>query len=206
MSKIVKWGLYFLVFLVVVSFIRGCFSQPESVELINSKQVSEQPTTSSANIQDNSQAVASEDLETANWVYDESVDEMRGESSYFATNASLNTVDLGFPYGTDISLNIILRSDPKNGNDIMFIVDRGQLFCSYRDCSIAAKFDDGDVQTYEASEAEAGSSEVLFLSNNVSSFAKKIHQSSRLMIEVNFYDHGAEQFKFDVSGLEWSKF
>ena len=53
--------------------------------------------------------------------------------------------------------------------------------------------------------AEAGS-EVLFLANDISSFVKKIKKSDSVMIEVNFFDHGKEQFKFDVSGLDWSRF
>ena len=142
----------------------------------------------------------------SNWEYDNSEDEMRGETSYFASNESINTVELQFPYQGGTKLNILLRDNAKNGKDIMFIVNKGQIFCSYQDCHVNIKFDDGNVQRYETSEAEAGSSEVLFLTNNISGFVKKLKNSKTVTIEVNFYNHGAEQFKFDVSGLEWSRF
>lgn len=142
----------------------------------------------------------------SNWEYDNSEDEMRGETSYFASNESINTVELQFPYQGGTKLNILLRDNAKNGKDIMFIVNKGQIFCSYQDCHVNIKFDDGNVQRYETSEAEAGSSEVLFLTNNISGFVKKLKNSKTVTIEVNFYNHGAEQFKFNVSGLEWSRF
>ncbi|MGM8871543.1 hypothetical protein ACS8E3_07630 [Psychrobacter sp. 2Y5] len=210
MSKTTKWVLYFFGFLLFIAFMKGC-SQPPLQETQSASQDTNSQPQIASEVTDNNALVdkqlsAAESSKASNWVYDESLDEMRGESSYFATNASLNTVDLGFPYGNDIKLNIILRNDYKNGDDIMFVADRGQIFCSYRDCSVTVKFDNADVQNYEASEAEAGSSEVLFLANNISSFAKKISQSKQLIVEVNFYDHGAEQFKFNISDLEWSAF
>lgn len=143
---------------------------------------------------------------SSNWQYDNSEDEMRGETSYFASNESINTVELQFPYQGGTKLNILLRDNAKHGKDIMFIVNKGQIFCGYQDCHVNIKFDDGEVQRYETSEAEAGSSEVLFLTNNISGFVKKLKSSKTIMVEVNFYNHGAEQFKFDVSGLEWSRF
>ena len=154
----------------------------------------------------NQEVLVEAPVTTSSWQYDESIDEMRGESSYFAINKSTNVVDLGFPYGQDIELNIIIRDDAQYGKDVLFAVNKGQLFCTYQDCYVSAKFDDGPVQKLVANEAEAGSSEVLFLANDISSFVEKLKKSDSVMIEVNFYDHGKEQFKFNVSGLEWSRF
>lgn len=143
---------------------------------------------------------------TSNWQYDESIDEMRGGSSYFAINTSTNAATLEFPYGEGVQLNIIIRDDVQNGKDILFAVNKGQLFCSYQDCYISVKFDDGSVERLVANEAEAGSSEVLFLADDTSGFVDKLKRAEKLMVEVNFYNHGDEQFKFDVSGLEWTRF
>lgn len=143
---------------------------------------------------------------SSNWEYNESEDEMRGATSYFASNESINTVELQFPYQGGTRLNILLRDNAKHGKDIMFIVNKGQIFCGYQDCHVNIKFDDGEVQRYETTEAEAGSSEVLFLTNNIGGFVKKLKNSKTVTVEVNFYNHGAEQFKFDVYGLEWSHF
>lgn len=143
---------------------------------------------------------------SSNWEYDESEDEMRGETSYFASNESINTVELQFPYQGGTRLNIVLRDNAKYGEDIMFLINKGQIFCSYQDCHVNIKFDNGEVQRYETSRAEGGSSEVLFLTNNISGFVERLKKSENVTIEVNFYNHGAEQFKFDISGLEWSHF
>lgn len=163
-------------------------------------------TQSSSGDSTNEEALAEVPVTTSSWQYDESIDEMRGESSYFAINKSTNVVGLGFPYGQDIGLNIIIRDDAQYGKDLLFAVNKGQLFCTYQDCYVSVKFDDGPVQKLVANEAEAGSSEVLFLADDISSFVEKLKKSDNVMIEVNFFDHGKEQFKFDVSGLDWSRF
>lgn len=141
-----------------------------------------------------------------NWQYDESIDGMRGENSYFAINKSFNTIELSFPYGAGVDLSMILRDDAQYGKDILFAVNKGQLFCAYQDCYISVKFDDGSIQKLATNEAEAGSSEVLFLANDISGFVEKLKTSENLIVEVNFYDHGNEQFQFNVSGLDWSRF
>lgn len=141
-----------------------------------------------------------------NWEYDSKTDEMRGESSYFAATTSQNLVELDFPYQGGTDLKIMLRKDAEHGNDVIFLVNKGQLYCTYRDCHISIKFDDGAVEKIETVEAAAGSSELLFLANNPSGFVNRLKSADTVMVEVQFYNHGKEQFKFDVSGLEWSHF
>lgn len=143
---------------------------------------------------------------TSKWQYNESIDEMRGKSSYFAINKSTNTATLDFPYGQGVELGIVIREDAEHGKDILFAVNKGQLFCTYQDCYVSVKFDDGPVERIATTEAAAGSSEVLFLEGDISGFVNKLKGSDQVMIEVNFFDHGNEQFKFDVAGLEWSRF
>ena len=141
------------------------------------------------------------------WIYEENFDEMRGEKSYFASSISLNSVRLDFPYNSqDTHLSIILRSHANLGNDVVFATNQGQLYCEYRNCYVSVKFDDGPVQKYSTLEASGGSSEVLFLENDLSGFVNKLKSSERVMVEVQYYDRGAEQFKFDVAGLDWSHF
>lgn len=141
-----------------------------------------------------------------NWEYDSKTDEMRGESSYFTATTSQNLVELDFPYQGGTDLKIMLRKDAEHGNDVIFLVNKGQLYCTYRDCHISIKFDDGAVEKIETVEAAAGSSELLFLANNPSGFVNRLKSADTVMVEVQFYNHGKEQFKFDVSGLEWSHF
>lgn len=204
MGKLLK-GLLFLFFgFMALSIIMAINSEPEPLPNDDTETAQIASSNESAPTSDTLEVGAP--TSSSNWEYDESVDEMRGETSYFATNRSLNSIELEFPYGDGIYLNILLRKDAENNKDILFIANKGQLFCTYRDCHINVKFDDGSIQKLEASEAAAGSSEVLFLANDISGFANKLKSAEQVIVEVNFFNHGNEQFKFDVSGLDWSHF
>lgn len=200
MGKVVKWILIIFIGIPLLwAIVRGCSSATENVN---------NAETDNANVVSESGDSVSEavpDLKK-NWIYDETKDEMRGDSTYLATNTSTNMVELEFPYSGGTNLNIVLRKDAEHGNDVIFAVNKGQLFCTYNDCYISAKFDDGPVEKFTTAEAEAGSSEVLFLANNQSGFVKKLKSAQSVMIEVQFFNHGKEQFKFDVSDLNWDKF
>lgn len=203
MKKLLKWILYFFIAMFVLGLITSFFADDTSSKGgdATTELATEEPNnlTQLPDTTVNYKAVTS-------WEYQEDRDEMREQSSFFATNSSQNTVELDFPYQGGTKLTIILRDDAKHGQDVMFGVNKGQLFCQYRDCHINIKFDNGEIERYETNEAEAGASEVLFLAGNKSKFVEKIKKSKTAMIEVNFYNHGAEQFKFDLSGLEWSHF
>ena len=200
MGKVVKWILIIFIGIPLLwAVVRGCSSATENVN---------NAETDNANVVSESGDSVSEavpDLKK-NWIYDETKDEMRRDSTYLATNTSTNMVELEFPYSGGTNLNIVLRKDAEHGNDVIFAVNKGQLFCTYNDCYISAKFDDGPVEKFTTAEAEAGSSEVLFLANNQSGFVKKLKSAQSVMIEVQFFNHGKEQFKFDVSDLNWDKF
>ena len=200
MGKVVKWILIIFIGIPLLwAVVRGCSSATENVN---------NAETDNANVVSESGDSVSEavpDLKK-NWIYDETKDEMSGDSTYLATNTSTNMVELEFPYSGGTNLNIVLRKDAEHGNDVIFAVNKGQLFCTYNDCYISAKFDDGPVEKFTTAEAEAGSSEVLFLANNQSGFVKKLKSAQSVMIEVQFFNHGKEQFKFDVSDLNWDKF
>lgn len=207
-TSVLTWIAAIFIGLLVISAVTSINSAntpSEEPETLASDSSSEQNSVDES-AQGGEEALVEPSDTSSNWQYDESVDEMRGESSYFAINKSTNTVTLDFPYGEGVELNIIIRDDAQHGQDILFAVNKGQLFCSYQDCYVTVKFDDGAVQQIAATEAEAGSSEVLFLAEDVASFVEKLKNSDLVMVEVNFFDHGNEQFKFNVSGLEWTRF
>lgn len=203
MVKVIKWivGIFlaFWIIGVVSEFISGSNSSSD----VNEQVIQENQEVAK---EDQNISLVEDSKPLTNWTYQESVDEMRGETTYLAINKSLNTAELAFPYGADVELNIVLRDDAKYGEDVFFGVNKGQLFCSYQDCYISIKFDDGPVQKLATNEASGGHSESLFLAEGISAFVEKLKESETVMIEVNFYDHGTEQFKFDVSELNWSRF
>jgi hypothetical protein len=136
-----------------------------------------------------------------NWQYTSEQDEMRGATNRFAISQSTNVANMGFPYET-VRMSITLRDHAQHGRDIMLAVNEGQFVCRYRGCSISAKFDDGEIQTFSVNEAEAGSNDVLFIQNQ-SRFLAALRTAQRVTIEAQFYNRGGEQFAFNVAGLEW---
>lgn len=211
-KKNITLGIYCLVgfLLFIVGSVIG--SQSDVADSLSAQQAEKiESESASVGIEDTqsdaiSSPVEEEVLLPSHWVYEESKDEMRDSTSYFASNKSLNTVELQFPYSGGTQLSLLLRNDAKYNKDLLFLVNKGQLFCSYQDCHVNIKFDDGDIKKYATNKADGGASEVLFLAKDTSGFVKKLKNAKSVTIEVNFYNHGAEQFKFDVSGLEWSHF
>ena len=149
---------------------------------------------------------SSTDKTVSQWQYTQEKDEMRGATTYRATNESINEARFGFPYGTS-GASIVLRKDPKYGNDIMFIIQSGQFTC-FDGCSISVKFDDQKLERYSMVGTDDGSSDVLFINGNknLKRFIDKLRQSKKVIIEASFFDHGREQFTFDTQGLKWEHF
>lgn len=164
---------------------------------------SAQPTESPAVI--NSDELTTEQHEFLyNWGYETTKDEMRGTEITIASVMSTNEVELDSPYnngGTVLSL--ALREDATGDISAMVVTSQGQLWCHYEDCFMSVSFDDGAVSQYAINRAEAGSSNVMFLSDNTEQFINKLKSSENTTIEVGFYGNGNKQFKFDTHGLKW---
>ena len=135
------------------------------------------------------------------WQYNEQKDEMRGEASKVAFRDAERPLVLDFPYGTSTP-QLWLRQDPKFGFDI-FITANAQFIChSYRNDTVSVKFDDGPIKEWKCGEAEAGSSEIVFLLNQ-KAFLDQIQKSKIMIIEVEVYNAGRQQIKFSLEGLKW---
>lgn len=135
------------------------------------------------------------------WQYDSKTDQMRGAVSKTAQVDSENTLSLAFPYGeTKPTLNI--RQDPKFGFDI-YITSNGQPLCrSYDNDTISVKFDSGPIQEWRCTEAADGSPGIVFFDNQ-RALLPKIKAATKMVVEINYYDNGRQQFSFPVKGLDW---
>lgn len=142
-------------------------------------------------------------IELDNWSYDSSTDELRGRKIHTATVTSENSASFSFPYQGQNYLRIQVRKHPEWGTDVILIMDKGQILChSYSEpCRGMVSFD-GKVQKFSFNEAADNSSNVVFVSN-ANSFIKKLKGSSKLIIELPFYQEGNSQFKFETKGLVW---
>lgn len=141
-----------------------------------------------------------------NWVYSESVDEMRGTTTYTAITTSRNNVHLDSPYDGGTDLSIVIRNSDELGNELLLVTNNGQLWCEYSNCSMTVKFDEGSIEEYAISRATGGSSDVMFLSNSENDFISKLKASKQTMIEVGFFNNGNKQFTLDTEHLDWQHF
>src|SRR5690606_36573617 len=135
------------------------------------------------------------------WRYAQRVDEMRGATTQFASLFSRNAHSFAFPYSGGSKLEITLRRT--GGSDEMMLeISKGQFTSCLSHCTIAAKFDDGNILTYTGNAAADGVADVIFI-NEKAGFLRRIAQAKRLIREPEFHREGRRQFTFDVSGLKW---
>lgn len=154
-----------------------------------------------------SQKEEPKDEKKTEWTYSQDKDEMRDQIGYKAINISKNTVHFSFPYG-ESNLAIVLRKDPKFGNDIMFSVFSGQFNTCFNGCKIMVKFDNNKIESYAMVGTDNGSNDTLFIDGkrNMQRFMDKLRKSKKMIVETSFFNHGKEQFTFDISSLEWKHF
>ena len=153
---------------------------------------------------------------SADWVATYKNDDMRGTATKYLQTTSDNTADFDFPYNGGSTLAIVLRSqntelkkgqtaDSLTPREAMIIISKGQFNCSsYDGCSIAVKFDSDKIKHYSMSGAADNSTDVLFV-NDSASFIKNISTHKKLIIEADFFQAGARQFKFDLEGYKAPK-
>lgn len=135
------------------------------------------------------------------WQYDRQRDQMRNRVTRYATLDSDNRLDFAFPYNGGSTGRLVLRKGPR-GSDVMLQVDKGQFLCSFESCSVRAKFDNGGILTYSASEPSDGTTNVIFI-NNSSAFVSRLRHARTVMIEAEFYQEGYRQLEFSPGGLSW---
>ena len=137
------------------------------------------------------------------WAYRSNVDEMSDQRTSQACTMSTNVVRLGFPYETQ-RVSLCLRQHPRWGQDAIVRLERGgQFLCtSYQACTVRIRFDAGDAAAYSALGPSDNSSDTIFIQND-SRFIGNLRRSSRVIIEANFYQAGAQQMSFETAQLEW---
>lgn len=139
-----------------------------------------------------------------NWQYTTERDEMRGADERIASVRSTNSLHFDFPYGESHG-RVSIRQSPRFGFDVFLTIDNGQFVChSFTGGRIAAKFDDEPIRNYACNNAADGSPTILFI-GNPRDFLSRLRRARRLVIEVDFYQAGRQQLRFDVAGLRWAE-
>ena len=145
-------------------------------------------------------------LPGSQWSYHQSEDAMSKGAIYQALVSSSNTVNFSFPYAGAQKAELILRTHPRYGKDLVFRIERGQILCrSYEDCAVLVRFDDEQAVNYAATGAADNSTETIFI-RDYARFAKKMLKAQRVRIAANIYQEGAPVFEFDVRGFDQNKY
>lgn len=139
------------------------------------------------------------------WLYNTSSDSMSGKAVHTAHVESTNSFNFDFPYSGAQKATLRVRHHPRWGNDIMFSIDKGQILChSFSGCPIRVRFDDEKAVTYDGTEPDDNSSEMVFLPA-YATLTAKMAKAKIMRIEVNVYQQGSVVGEFNVEGFKPEK-
>lgn len=140
------------------------------------------------------------------WYYHRNDDPMGKGTVHQAHVSSSNTVNFGFPYSGMQHATLALRTHPRQGKDVIFRIEKGQVLChSYQDCTVLVRFDDEPPTNYSGVGAADNSTETVFI-RNYDRFIGKMLKAKRVRIAVNIYQEGAPVFEFDVSNFDQGRY
>jgi hypothetical protein len=136
------------------------------------------------------------------WEYSQNEDKMSGSTTYHAHTLSTNTVDFDSPYSGEQHAMLLLRDSSRQGKDLIFQIERGQILCnSYEDCPVLVRFDDEKATNYSAIGPADNSTETIFI-RNYGKFVEKMRKAKLVRISTNIYQQGAPIFEFNISDFD----
>ncbi len=142
----------------------------------------------------------------SNWRYSQKEDQMTGTKTYFAAVNSSNEVEFKSPYNGKQRGKLLLRDSQRNGKEVIFAIEKGQILCrSYNNCSVLVRFDEEKPVRFSATEAADYSTETIFI-DGVKRFVDKLIKAKTIRISVEVYQQGSPIFSFDVQDLDLEKF
>lgn len=140
------------------------------------------------------------------WEYTQNEDKMSGGTTFHAHTLSTNTVDFDSPYSGEQHATLLLRDSSRQGKDVIFQIERGQILCnSYEDCSVLVRFDNEKATNYSAIGAADNSTETIFI-RNYGKFVEKLLRAKLVRISTNIYQQGAPVFEFNVSDFDKNRY
>lgn len=138
------------------------------------------------------------------WIYHSSMDDMTGKPIISAKLESKNVVNFSFPYAGPQHATLVLRKHPRYGDDVIFMIERGQFGCNLDACSILVRFDEGKAEQYNAKEPEDHDTTAVFIVP-ASKFETHMRKAKTVRLESSFWQEGRRMFLFDVAGFDDSK-
>lgn len=141
------------------------------------------------------------ETEKSDWSIDQQKDELRGTTDKFASVTSENSVQFDFPYCCDSRLQITVRKTAQYGQDVIFQISDGQFVCGIYDCTGMISID-GKPEQLSLNTSADHDSKVLF-AKYPDAIIKKLNSSSKVIVELPFYQEGNRQFTFSTRNLDW---
>jgi hypothetical protein len=133
-------------------------------------------------------------LNSQNWFYSQSQNEMTGKFSYFAKL-------LNEP--SDNKMNVVLMVRNQEGkNNVMLVIGGGLFNISGDYYQIQLKFDDGSIDSYWTDVAADNQFNLVFM-RNPNNIIKKMKQAKHIFMSAYIYGKGENVFRFEVQNLVW---
>lgn len=131
------------------------------------------------------------------WEISNTTDPMSGKSVKQYSVSSNNQTFLDFPYKGGTNAKLVVRNHPRYGNDVLIMIDKGQLLCNTIRCNVSIKIDDGKVITYKGSEPSDYDKTIIFMPN-YKSIVQSLKKSKKTLVEIDFYKNGSFAFEFNT--------
>jgi hypothetical protein len=126
------------------------------------------------------------------WTKNTSVDEMTGEKQVYFTLHSKRSLSLQFPY-TGRNHPYLMAYERKGWPVVIYSLEKGQISC-HSSCFVEVKFDDEEVDEFEASGLGDGNSSIAFRHSRV--FAERAAKAERILIRAHIYMNGGPVVEF----------
>ncbi len=141
---------------------------------------------------------------SAEWTYRSFKMGIDEEIAQTATTQSLNSLSLDFPYRGENHGQLILRTRPDTGFDLMISIDKGQILCGISSCYLKVKFDANPSYEAKFSPSQSHDSSIVF-ADNPEALEKEIRKGKRMKIELPLYRSASQVLEFNITGLNYKK-
>lgn len=141
----------------------------------------------------------------SDWTYDDRQDPMTDAYTRTGCTTSSNQAYLSSPY-RPTNARLCIRQSPQHGLDVyVHLLGDGQIICrSYRNCTVPVRFGEGAQQSFSATDAADGSSDIVFITN-ASRFIAAAGEADVIRVQLTFYRDGDQVLEFPSAGLEWPR-
>ena len=140
------------------------------------------------------------------WKYHVTTDELTSKPTYLSVVQSINQVSFDFPYQGIQRGELMLRTHPQHGKDLILRVEKGQMLVrSYEDTTVKVVFDEGSPISYRVVGPSDHGTTSLFI-RDYSGFVSRMIKAKKVKVSVPFYQQGNVVFEFNVSDFDSDRY